>query len=370
MKDRAGRALAWAGRLAKRSRAALALLALGLAAQGAFLLLRGSAGAMDAAARRFSLPVRDAVSALADLVPFSAVELSFTALGLFVLAAAAAAARRQLRGEKVLGRRLLAGAALAVWLWAGVSWLWGVHYYTTPFSRKSGLDPGPVSAEQLAATALYFAAGASEAGRAVERDAAGRFAADTGELLAAGAGSLAGLEGEYPFLAGPARRPKPAVYSFFMSAAGFTGYIFPFTGESTLNTHCPNVFLPVTIAHEQAHQRGVGPEQEANFVGVAACLAHPDSRWQYSGWLFGFVHLYNALCAASPEAAQAVWQTLEPGPLADLAWNNGYWASFDGPVNDAAESAYTAFLQGYGQSLGMDSYGACVDLLVARYCPL
>ena len=37
---------------------------------------------------------------------------------------------------------------------------------------------------------------------------------------------------------------------------------------------------------------------------------------------------------------------------------------------DLAESTYTAFLESYGQDLGMASYGACVDLLVARYCPL
>ena len=40
------------------------------------------------------------------------------------------------------------------------------------------------------------------------------------------------------------------------------------------------------------------------------------------------------------------------------------------PAADLAESTYTAFLESYGQDLGMASYGACVDRLVARYCPL
>ena len=35
------------------------------------------------------------------------------------------------------------------------------------------------------------------------------------------------------------------------------------TGESTLNVDCPNVFLPATIAHEQAHQQG-GGNQDAD----------------------------------------------------------------------------------------------------------
>jgi len=31
---------------------------------------------------------------------------------------------------------------------------------------------------------------------------------------------------------------------------------------------------------------------------------------------------------------------------------------------------YTGFLRGYDQTLGMKSYGACVDLLVEYYYPM
>lgn len=105
-------------------------------------------------------------------------------------------------------------------------------------------------------------------------------------------------------------------------------------------------------------------------MGVAACLENPDTLWQYSGWLFGFLHLSNALYTDDAAAWQTVWQQLEAGPVADLLWNDEYWASFESPAADTAESTYSAFLEGYGQTMGMASYGACVDLLVARYCPL
>lgn len=344
-------------------------LAAGAAALGLFLACRHSRAVMDGAARYFSVPVRRLVSALADPLPFSLAEALCTAFGAWLLFMAGRTLWGQLRGRRWLARRLVALAALAVWIAAGVSWLWGVHYYTTDVNEKSGLHAGAVSLDALAATTWYFAQGANRTGALVQRDADGRFSADTAALLAAGSHSLDALTGEYPFLDGPGRTPKPAVYSWFMSAAGFTGYIFPFTGESTLNVDCPNVFLPVTIAHEQAHQRGVGPEQEANFVAVAACLAHEDVNWQYSGWLFGCLHLSNALYSASPALWQLVWQQLEAGPAADLAWNDDYWASFESPAAELAGDTYTAFLQSYGQTLGMASYGACVDLLVARFDP-
>ena len=116
----------------------------------------------------------------------------------------------------------------------------------------------------------WFAERVNETAPLTERDADGLFAVDKAEIFAGCSGLYDPLTERWPFLSGPERRPKPAVYSKLMSAWGFTGYLCPLVGESTLNVDCPAVFLPVTIAHELAHQRGVAPEQEANFVGVMA----------------------------------------------------------------------------------------------------
>ena len=51
----------------------------------------------------------------------------------------------------------------------------------------------------------------------------------------------------------------------------------------------------------------------------------------------------------------------------DLQENNRYWAQFESPVQTVTNTVYEGFLQSYGQTLGMRSYGACVDLLV-NYC--
>ena len=56
--------------------------------------------------------------------------------------------------------------------------------------------------------------------------------------------------------------------------------------------------------------------------------------------------------------------------LADLADNNAYWAGWEGPVRTVGEAVYDSFLRSYGQDLGMQSYGACVDLLVEYFLPL
>ena len=348
----------------------LAALAAGAAALGVFWGISGRRAVMNGLVTGFSRPVRQAVSAVLDPLPVSGAELLITLGVLAALAVLAGAVRRAARRQWLAaGRRLAILAAVGVWIWVGVCLLWGAEYYADSFAETEGIPVQPVSVEQLAATAAWFAQRVNETADQVPRDETGVFAVSTGEIFARAQGLYDGVSRRYPSLAGPQRSPKAAGYSYLMSLTGFTGYIFPFTGESTLNVDCPAVFLSVTVAHEFAHQRGVAPEQEANYVAVAACADSGDPVYTYSGWLFGFLHLSNALYGADPDRWAPVYASLCESAQRDMAANNAYWAAMEGPVQTAAESTYSGFLQSYGQELGMRSYGACVDLLVARWCP-
>lgn len=315
-------------RWACRHRAGLLALAVGFAAWGLFYIARRSTAAMDWWLTYVSMPVKRGLSFIVDPLPFSACELGATVLivGALVLLARAVRRRR-------LAAWALHMAVLLVWGYAGVCALWGTQYYGTNFAARAGMTAPPVSTGELAAVTDYFADKVNAAAPLVQRDESGVFATDKTEIFAGCAHLYDPLTERWPFLAGPERRPKPAIYSKLMSAWGFTGYLCPLVGESTLNVDSPAVFLPVTIAYELAHQRGVAAEQEANFVGVMAAS-------------------YQTLCAEA---------------RADLAANNAYWKQWEGPVKQTGEKVYTTFLQGYGQDLGMRSYGACVDLLVEEF---
>ena len=345
-------------------RGGLAALAAGLAALGVFRLARRDTAAMDWWLDCVSMPAKRVLSFLVDPLPFSACELGATVLIIGALALLVRAVRR-----RTLAAWALHVAVLLVWGYAGVCALWGTQYYGTNFAAKAGMTAPPVSTENLAAVTEYFAAKVNEAAPLVDRDENSVFSTDKREIFAGYSHLYDQLSERWPFLAGPERRPKPAFYSKLMSAWGFTGYLCPLAGESTLNVDCPAVFLPVTIAHELAHQRGVAAEQEANFVGVMAATSSANADYAYSGWLFGYLHLSNALYEADPVLAAESYQTLCAEARADLADNNAYWKQWEGPVKDTGEKVYTTFLQGYGQSLGMRSYGACVDLLVEEFLP-
>lgn len=100
-----------------------------------------------------------------------------------------------------------------------------------------------------------------------------------------------------------------------------------------------------------------------------AATASGRADYRYSGWLFGYLHLSNALYTADPARAAESYRLLCAEAQADLAANNAYWKQWEGPVRETGEKVYTTFLQGYGQTLGMRSYGACVDLLVEEFLP-
>ena len=202
-----------------RHRAACLGLLAGLAALGLFAAARGNRAAMDWWLAHVSMPVKRGISALVDPLPFSAGELVCTLGGLWLVWMAVRTLRQQRAGQRVLPRRLVSLAALAVWGYALVCGAWGVQYYGTGFAGRAGLTPQPVTAQQLADTAAWFARKVNETAPNVPRDASGRFAVKKRDILNNTRGLYEGVTQEYPFLAGPERRAKPAVYSLVMSAA-------------------------------------------------------------------------------------------------------------------------------------------------------
>ena len=165
----------------------------------------------------------------------------------------------------------------------------------------------------------------------------------------------------------PDQQPKGIAFSKVMSAMNFTGFYFPFTGESNVNMDSPAMLLASTCAHELAHQRGIASEQQCNFLAVLACTRCDDANYNYSGWLLGYIHLSNALYRADREAWQEVRDSLPAEVLADLRSNSAYWSHYRGLTAAFTQSLNDKMIKTYGDALGTQSYGAVVDLLVAYY---
>ena len=337
----------------------------------AFFALRGQRGVMNALSGRVSMPLERALGRLWAYVPISGAELCYAlaavALAAYLVGSVVRLVRAEYKRETLYRRFLILGNA-ALSLYAVFCLLWGVNFYTDDFCDKSGIYPEPVAYEDLVAVTRYFAEQTAAHADAVPRNADGTYAVPRRESLALAPTLYEAMYDEFPFLSLPVDPPpKPVFFSRIMSAMNVTGLYFPFTGESSLNMDFPADTFPFTVAHELAHRRGVASEQQCNFLGVLASVRSDDPAYQYSGWLTGYIHLSNALYTVDPDAWLEIRQGLPAEVEADLQNGTAYWARFAGRVSRASGRAYDAMLKSYGDALGMQSYGAVVDLLVAYY---
>lgn len=333
--------------------------------------LRVDEGAMLWVYEHVTHPYHLFMSKLCSHFAFSAAELVYAAAILGLAVYLLWCVYRLIRfPEKLwqLYRLVLTLAMAGAVFWAGLSVMWTPCYYAPGFAEQSGVDDGPLELEELETVTRWFAALASEYADEVPRDENGACTTDRDSVLDRAAGVFEGAAELYPFLDGEALRPKPIHFSRIMSYLDFTGFFFPMTGEANLNMDSPVFLLPSTSQHEIAHQRGVAMEQECNFVAVLSCLESEYADFRYAGAALAYIYLGNALAGADYEAYTDIYYSLSDTVRADFKAQSAYWDEFrDSAAQKASNTVYDSFLKSNGQELGMQSYGACVNLLVHYY---
>ena len=307
------------------------------------------------------------------IFPFSVTELG---LYLLIVLFVVSLVRSWPRPLKILGR-LLFGASLLFFLFTVNC---GINYYRQPFSALSGLTIQPSSSQELYDLCSWLVEQIQDSVRQLEDQASEEngFSGQTsreplpsyGKLLEYGRqGQLAmrRLGEEFPVLAGFYPAPKPLLLSRILSVQQLCGVYSPFTVEANYNREMPLYNIPHTICHELSHLKGFMREDEANFIGYAACIHSEDLYFRYSGYLMGWVYAGNALAQADPEGFAALRSALPQAALTDLSYNNAYWDAFQGKVAEVSTRVNDTYLKLQDQQDGIQSYGRVVDLMLAYH---
>lgn len=155
--------------------------------------------------------------------------------------------------------------------------------------------------------------------------------------------------------------------SKFMSYTGITGIYFPFTGEANINIDIPDIYIPCTVIHEMAHQRGFASEDEANFIAYLASINHTDIDFNYSGYILALSHTASALRDADPSSYELLTSNISDNVRRDLEYNNNYWKNYNGKISEISDKFNNSYLKSNGVKDGTKSYGKMVDLLLAYY---
>jgi len=312
------------------------------------------------------------ISSITGLLPFSLAELVIAFSGVFILGYLFSTLYNFIR--KPHRKRILKGFAINLLCIMAIVYfsfviLWGNNYNRLKLGEILNLDTKAPTQEELLGLCEDLAARANSLRADLKENESGVMTLPykKAEALRIAHEGFEEASSSYPILGGKYGRPKGVMLSELMCYTGITGFIFPFTGEANVNMAIPDAFLPSTIAHEMAHQRGIARENEANFIAYVACTHHPDPYFQYSGTLLALSYSLSALRKTDAPAYGKLLSTLSSGVIDDLNYNSEFWKRYSGPIEEASSKINDTYLKANKQKTGIKSYGEMVDLLIGEY---
>ena len=118
--------------------------------------------------------------------------------------------------------------------------------------------------------------------------------------------------------------------SWLYSQLQITGITFPATYEPNYNIDAPAAEIPVTLAHELAHSKGVMREEDANLVAAYVCLNSDNSYIKYSAYMATFFSLGNLVKATNIESDYTDFiKGIDSKIWGDASYINKYWKEHD-----------------------------------------
>jgi hypothetical protein len=250
--------------------------------------------------------------------------------------------------------------------------LWGFNYSRAPLERRvgwlewSGADPEVIV--RLAEEATVAVNEAYLDVHGIEDAGVPTTVSDMTRLqdaIAAGYRRAAALLPSEPMLGPRYGDVKWPAISPILARLGITGIYSPFTAEANVRQGLPAAFLPQTMAHEKAHQRGVANEAEASFIGFIAAAVAPDPLARYSAAMFAQAQLAGALRSMAPDERRRILASRLPGVERDVRDLADYFQQYAGIGNAIGSAVNDRYLRANRVPGGIQSYARSVRLLVA-----
>jgi hypothetical protein len=281
-----------------------------------------------------------------------------------LLASALVAAGIFFRPRKLLLTIWCGGGAL---LWAFLL-LWGFNYARPPLEQRLGLSPPSADPRVLLETGHRTAARTAALFEALEQHSGPtRLPVSFSELDRVIDAGYRELELPGDPIESSTAPAKPLASSTLFSYLGISGIFVPFTGEPSVNALQPDAALPLVLAHEKAHQRGITHEGEANFAAFLVCSREGAPPYlRYAAYLFATQYLLGEAARYLPrEEVAAAWERLGSGPMADVRALQEFWERYQGVASEITSEVNDSYLRALRVPEGVESYGTVVRMLLA-----
>lgn len=159
---------------------------------------------------------------------------------------------------------------------------------------------------------------------------------------------------------------KPVMLSEPWTYTHISGVYTFFTGEANVNVNYPDFIVVSSAAHEMAHQRGIGKEDEANFVAFLVCSLSDDPYVRYSGYADVLNDVLIQLSSADAELYRRVYEYM-PKELREeyIAYSVFFDKYRENVAATVSTTVNNAYITSHNQPQGVKSYGLVVDLVAA-----
>ena len=173
---------------------------------------------------------------------------------------------------------------------------------------------------------------------------------------------------KYSFYPKLKSRVKPIVLSELLTYTHISGIFTFYTGEANLNINFPDYCLPFTAAHELSHQRGIAPEDEANFMAFLVCLESDDVYIRYSGYANILEYLLIALSASDIDLYMETLRKIDDRVFYEYTAYSAFFEKYrDSIASKITGEVNDKYLKIQGEENGVQSYGLVVELAVGYF---
>lgn len=242
---------------------------------------------------------------------------------------------------------------------------WGLNYHRLPLKDQLNLSSGYTTESLQAVTETFVNKTNLLHQRIASSDSvAVNIPYSNKQIFEMSQQAVQTLNPDWLSVSYPNTNVKISLFSLGLSYMGYGGYLNPFTLEAQINGKTPTFSKPTTSCHEIAHQLGFAAENEANFVGIIACLEFDDVYFQYTGSALSVRYLLRELYKRNPENATLLSNKLCVGVKKNYKEIASFWKAYENPLEPYFKKSFDAYLKANQQKEGIQSYNLVVDLLV------
>lgn len=310
------------------------------------------------------------VSKITGILPFSLGEAMFLCLPLFIFAALYIYFKKCYDDEVKAGRFIVSLVSCLSLMFTSFVFIFGVAYNGMPLEKKLNLQAEDVSYQELEYTACCLIDEIEAVIDDIEYkyDGSSVMPYSFDELNDRLNDAYGSFSKKYSYIPPLRSKVKILAVSPVMTYTHISGIFTYYTGEANLNINYPDYSLPYTMAHEMGHQRGVAPENEANFTAFLVCMETEDPYIRYSAAISMLEYVLSAMNKASAADYNVFVSEMDMRIRGEMIAFSRFFDRYrDSVASDVTNTINDTYLKASGDKRGSQSYGMVVDLACAYY---